>query len=257
MGLQFRLEFDGRSFNLMPDTEPIPTGRVGYPPEEHIAEAVEQLGRLVAEESGGHLFSTLRSSHYEPDTEVQTLYAVQAGGTVQTEQRTVDAETAPPPAPVSPKEYVKTALMAVGVLTVLFAISALFVDYGQVWARLVETVKPTRAEDIDVDISDLQDMVAVADKEVKGSYLVVHLERGPDYPTAMPAAWRQAADQPRRRLALEAVLRGYLRAEYFGAKEQFLGHSTLRIKALEQNRTVELRLPLSRRARLHAVRLTY
>ena len=63
----------------------------------------------------GSVFSTLRSSEFRKNEEVQSLYVVAttAGGKVevQVQSRSVDAKAVAPPQPISVKEKVKLAVM--------------------------------------------------------------------------------------------------------------------------------------------------
>jgi hypothetical protein len=152
--------------------------------------------------------------------------------------------------------------MALGVLAVLFGVSALFVDYGDLWQRFVDTVRPTNAEEIEVDATDLYDMLALGKKEAKGGALLVEVEAGESFPTDtnLQQVWQAAEGDPRRQLAVEALLRGYVRVEYFGeedGEEKFLYDSHVRVADLEEDEDALLKLPLPRRNRLHRVRLTY
>ena len=97
MGLTFNLQTDGASFSMLPDNAPVAAARLGEDPAARIAELLDELVRIFPAPERREILSTLRSAHYLPGREVQTLYAVGPDGAAQTQQRTVDAATTRPP----------------------------------------------------------------------------------------------------------------------------------------------------------------
>jgi len=102
--LKFNLEMDGNSFSILADDKPIPAEDLGPRPEERIADALGQLVKAVAAQQGRRVFSTLRSTEYLPGCEVQTIYGLGPDGTVQRSERTLQAETTPPPRRLTRRE---------------------------------------------------------------------------------------------------------------------------------------------------------
>ena len=114
LGLSFTADASGDSFSMLPDNKPASAAKLAPDPQDAIRQALEQLIGALPEKDRATVFSTLRSSEYRKGEEVQSLYAVQADGTVVFESRTVDAKTVAPVEPLTTKEKVKIGRRACG-----------------------------------------------------------------------------------------------------------------------------------------------
>ncbi|KPJ54260.1 MAG: hypothetical protein AMS16_04865 [Planctomycetes bacterium DG_58] len=262
MRLRFALEVDGNRFSLLADNTPVSAKAVGAVPSETIAEALTELLKVFPERSGSEVLSTVRSVEYRKGEEVQTLYSFTADRSVDTHQRTLKARTKAPPQPLTLKERLRLAAFGLGIALVVFAASAVFVDYGKLLRNIIEDVRPYDAAQLDVDVETFAGYFALQKKTVDRSegLLVLTLKRSKSYPKTDADLDRLLADaQPshRRRLALDAIARGYVRCECFDREHRFIGFVEKRIGSLREKETVEVSVPLPRKDRLKRVVLTY
>jgi hypothetical protein len=259
LGLNFKLDMDGNMFSLLADNAPFSASQLGPEPEGKVGEALEQLAEALSGPGPNRIFSTLRSVRYEPGEEVQAVYAMKPDGSVDVEQRSVEADTTEPAPPLSLKEKVQAGLIAVGILALVFGVTAFFVPYGQLWDRLVNTVTPTRVTEMDVDAGPLRGLLTFKPKEVKGDVLWVEVDAGEGYPAdeaALEAAWQAARTDPRMHLALESVMSGYVRCEMFDQEGKCVAIQSVRISLPEDDKPQVAGVTLPRGHRVVALRFT-
>lgn len=257
--LRFQLRIDSGSFSLLPDNQPIPAARFSGRAEDAIADALAHLLSLFAPSERPRVFSTLRSLEYRPGKEVQTLYAVGPDGRIAVQQQEVSAKTEAPPAPLSPRErYTRIALGAVAAVA-LIAASALVVDYPRLYRSLTGQ---TALLQVTTDARAFDGYFTVGQPALTpdGEALILKLSRTPEYPrndaqidAAATRAATRASTLPaatrRSELALDALLRGYVRVEQFDKDGRFLTFSTERIAPLRDQDTLTLVIPLVTRNR--------
>jgi hypothetical protein len=90
--------------------------------------------------------------------------------------------------------------------------------------------------------------------------VVLVLKRREGYPKTdeeLNARAAEVAGSVRRRLALEAVARGYIRCEYFDDEGKFIADWEMRVTDLAEKESIKVKLPLPRRTRLTRVILTW
>lgn len=262
LGLRFNLEVTGSSFSLLPDSTPVPVSRVGDAPQRSIQEALEQLFQAFSTEARSQVFSTLRSVEYRPGEEVQSLYAALPDGSVKVETRHVDAQTTAPPRPMTTGERVRAAVFVALVLLAVFGVSSLFVDWGGIVGQFANTVRPINAEQLDIQASAFEGMMTVEGIESHGSPkgIKVTLKRGEAFPLDERAAAEAIAAAPEsieRRLAVEALVRGYIVVELFDDQGAFLGAERLRIARLHDQEQIELLIEFPQRRRVSRVTMQY
>ncbi len=260
--LRFHLEIDGESFNLLADKRPIEAAELGPAPADAIAEALGELLKIFPPGAPGEVLSTLRSVEFRPGREVQTLYAVGAGGRIEARQRTVDAKTTPRPEPMTGRQKLRLALVGVLVALLVLAVSAIFVDYRALFGRIFEQIAPFDAEAVAVNAPAFGGYFAVEKKASArgGSALVLTLKRGKDFPTKAAdydRLLKRAGESLPDRLAVEALARGYVRCECFDKKGKFLDWSVHRVSGLRKNETIELTLTFARDRRPGRVDIIY
>src|ERR1051325_3706328 len=100
-GLEFNLHLDGGSFSLLADNSPHLAKQFAPDPAEIICSAVAEMLKTIPPADRGKLSSTLRSIEYRPHQEVKTLYPITPDGAIDSRQRIVEAQTQPPPPPLS------------------------------------------------------------------------------------------------------------------------------------------------------------
>lgn len=248
LGLKFNLDAGNGAFSILPDNQAVPCAKLGPAPEDGIRQAIEQLIKVLPEEDRGSVFSTLRSSEFRHNEEVQTLYAVGPGAQVQVQSRSIDARTVPPPKPVTTKEKVKLAVLGLVFAAVFFGIAMLFPPVREKFAEFIGAIKPVNIEGVPVR-DDLFKawFTAAKDEEASSSrVLVLKLTRTKAYPLtqeSLEAAYAKA-DTLAAKLALEAIARGYVRIELVDSEGVTFSSMEFRIRDLEKKESIELKVPL-------------
>ncbi len=261
-GLLFELEIDGNAFSLMPNESPIDAQKLAPDAAQTIAEAFDQLLKLFPPNAPSLPFSTLRSVEYTRGKETQTLYAVQGDRTVDYQQRTVDAVTTAPEAPLSTKERLKLAGMGLVAAVAVLGITSLFVDYGVLWQRLRSAVTPIDVEAVEVDATVFAPYITVQSitKKKGGGGLVVSLQRTAAYPRNDAAVDAMASQKDltfTEHMALQAIARGYIRCELYDEKGKYINASMLRVHALRRVAILEVKIPISASIRPARIVLRY
>lgn len=259
--LNFHMETDGGNFSILADNAATRAAGIGPEPGEVIASTLGEMLKVFPPGDRGRIYSTLRSVEYRKGHEVQTLYMIRPDGSVDPQQRMVEVNTSAAEPPMSRRERLLLGLVGVLVLLAAFGISALFVDYREVWQRVQDQTAPLSAERIEVEAGVLEPYLALEARQIgrDGASLVLTLRRRMDLsPQSLGAA---AATQPaadlEQRLALEAVARGYVRAELFAADGRFIGTTMVRIVHLRHQESATVVIPLPREPRVRRVVLGY
>jgi len=258
----FSLSFDGSSFSLLADQTPVAVEDLSPDPAARIAGALEELIKVFPPSDRGSLFSTLRSVEYRKGQAIQTVYGIGADGAVETMERTVEARTGPPRHGPSRRDKVRAGLAGLVVAVGIFLVSSVFVDYRELLSRVAESVTPLNADALKVDTGPFADYFTISKKAVgSGSQTVtLTLKRTASFPLDDEAAQKllaASADSPSRRLTVEAIVRGYVRVEFFGKDDKFLGFSTQRIAALRRAESAEIVVPIPRDPRPARIAITY
>ena len=259
--LHLHLEIDGGNFSILADNTPLRSASLGHDPAETVASALGEMLKVFPPAERGRVCSTLRSIEYRKGREVQTLFAIRPDGSIDPQQRVIEVSTMAPPTPLSRRERFLLGLGGLLVLLAAFGISAIFVDYRGAWQRLRDQATPLSAETIEVNAPVFEPWFTIGSRQTgrDGGSLVLTLRRKIDL--SLDALSTAAATQPagdlERRLALDAVARGYVRAELFAADGRFLGSTMIRIAPLHRRETMEISIPLSREPRVTRIVLTY
>jgi len=259
MGVVFHLEVTSGAFSLLPSNDPWPSQPLGDVPHESLSQALEQLLEPFPAELARRVTSTLRSSEYRKGEEVQTVY-LNDGGTIRREQRTVAAETEAPPQPISPKEIARTLAIGAVVAAALLGITSLFVDVPGLARQLIGTVRPIRADDIEIDVSAYGAFFTVEKKEVAGDALRITLRRTDKFPLtdeALQQAADEADDAIKERLAVAAIARGYVRCDIHDSDGKFVTWTTVRIAGLRDDETIVVHVPLKTNTRFRPGKIVF
>jgi hypothetical protein len=248
--LHFALEVDGATFSLLPSREPVRAAALRPDPGARLEEALRALMAALPPDVRGETYSTLHSVEVRPGQLVRCVYAVTPAGEVRREERTVAAATQPPPTPPTPRALVGRALAGLGALAVLFAISSLFVNWGDTFRGLWHQVSPLAADDVEVDATAFEGHFSVRKHAVgrESRSIVLTVTRGPRFPVRLDdappttATWREA-------LAAQAAARGWVRADLFDAKGAWIGTSDVRVAGLRDAETVEVTVTVPREPR--------
>jgi hypothetical protein len=261
MHFRFSLEIDGGSFNLLAASDAVRVADVGQDPVEALTEGMTQLLQVFPDADRGKVVSSVRSTEYRRGAEVQTVYFITPDGQVSTRQRTLDAVTEAPVAPMSAAARTKLIVTGVLVAAILFGISAIWVPYRQLFGQAVAEMTPVDIEKVAVEASAYAPYFTIEKKEYSRNPpgIVVTLKRTAAYPLKNEdynGAREKAATLPQS-LALDAIATGYIRCEYFKDKDEFASYGFVRISALRDKETIDVLLPLSREYKPQRIVLTY
>jgi hypothetical protein len=231
---------------LLPETNAVPVGPLGQQPEDAIQQALEQLAEIFPEPQRGQLFSTLRSSEFRKGEEVQTVYSI-VQGVVRRHSRTVEADTTPPPEPISTKEKVKMAAVAAGILVVVLGLSLLIPGVRSMFGEVVDVVTPFHAEEIKVEAGPYKKYfrLSLDEKRSNRTDWVMKLERTKDFPKTskdLDEAAKSAGDSVVGRMVIESLARGYVQVDLFDAEDKYLGRIDLRVADLKDKESIEGRV---------------
>jgi hypothetical protein len=262
INLQFNLEIDGNSFNLLADNKPFPAKDIEPDLTSTVSSALSELLRIFNKEERRRVFSTIRSIEYRKGVETQTLFTVGPDGEIHTRSRTAEAQTTAAPRPYTRKEKIRTGVIVGASALVAFAISALFVDYGSLFNRTFERVKTFRAAGLEVENKIFHAYFTVEKKTAVGGgkTLLLVLKRGEAFPKADSDFEQLITDSPgsiSARVTIEALARGYVRCEFYDQQGKFLSFYMQRISGLRQNQTIELNIPLPSQKRPERLIITY
>lgn len=248
--LHFTLEVDGPSFSLLPSKEPVRASALRPDPGVRVEEALAALVQTLPADVRGELYSTLHSVEVRPHQEVQSVYAITSTGAVKREERSVAADTVAPAPPLSPKALATRALAALGAVALLVGVSSFFVDWGETFRGLWHQVSPLSEDDVKVDATAFDGHFAVTKLAVgrESRSVVVTVTRGPRFPRALDDP-PPAAATLRDALAVAASARGWVRAELYDGKGEFIGASEVRVAALRDKETAELVVTVPREPR--------
>jgi hypothetical protein len=256
LGLRFNFETRDSNFSLLPENRAVSVAGLGNPPEEAVAQAIRQLVELFPPPERMRLFSTLRSSEFRPGEEVQTVYSL-AEGQTRLQSRTVDAETTPPPVPLTRKEQVKLAAMGLGLAVAFLGVAMLFPGVRAMFGQVADMVKPLDVNELKVETGPYAPYLTctVDDKQSDRSALVLQLARKKAFPLEQPAAEDAAAADASLvdRLAKENLIRGYIRAELFDADGKYVTTLQVRLSDLRSREKIEGKLPLPEKVRITRV----
>lgn len=252
-GLAFSLEIEGGSFNLMAGDEPVDVAALNGAPVETITEALRQLRKIFPADETGRVFSTLRSVEYQAGREIQTLYYVRPGGKVDARSRTISTETAAPAKPLTGGEKTRLVLAGIGVAAMVLAFAWFFLGGKRIVTDAFAGLVPLDPAQTTVDNERFKKYFTVTDKKLAhGNRLILTLKRTKGFPR--DAAGEAAAAPPpnappAKRLAFDAVARGYVRVELFDEKGEFIGFVAVRIRGLRKEGAIKIPVPFSRRRR--------
>jgi hypothetical protein len=260
--MDFDLQVDGGSFSLLADNSPRPARKFAPNPSEIISAALGEMLKTIPPGDRGKFTSTLRSVEVRPGEEVQTIYTISPEGTVDAQQRTVEARTKAPPPPLTIKERLRMGIFGLAAAVAVIAVSAVFVDYRKLWREIRDEVKTPSAEGIAVENAAFVEFFVVEKKQmtVDGKGLRLLLRRTSKFPLSekdFAAATTQPTTQPAlRRVTLDSISRGYVRCELFDGKGAFAGFVMVRIGGLREEEAIDATVGLNPELRISRVVLT-
>ena len=260
-GLHFHVQIEGSGLSVMPDAEVLDAEELSVSVEESVRSALQALVEILPEAARPNVMSTIRSIKFGRNEEVQTLYAVDAAGTVELQSRTQAAETAARPRKLTTREKLETgAFVAIAILLV-FLISSIFIDYRALLRNTLLELRPVNVEAIEVSAGPFAEFVDVANategkfrgkialKITAKERLAGFLQALEKDPVPDGISWKD-------KLAVEALARGYLHVEFYDDEGELVKHKELRVPVnlLTADDPLKIELPRDRVAR---IRLTY
>jgi hypothetical protein len=258
-GLRFSLQADAGGFDLLAVPKQLWVEEVtggDERPEEVLRAALAELLARAPERARPTLSSTLRSVEIVEGAEIHTTYDVAPDGSVEASRARRPAPTvAPRRGPAGQRKVFWVTVIVV----VIVALGA--------WSYVTRQAGPDSSELTDpnalaIEVGPLGTYLSVVDKAPgpAPASLRLTVRRTDAYPAdanALSALWRASAGSPRRRLALEALIRGYVRCEFYDAEGTWQGFSIVRIAPLSEAETIELLLRLPPDPPATRLRITY
>jgi len=180
------------------------------------------------------------------------------------QSRSIAAKTIAPPKPVSTKERVKLALIGLFLALAIFGILMLFPPVREKFAEFIGSIKPVTVESVTITTTPFGDLIKATPKEFSAGarVLIITLERGKDYPTteALLEEAYAKADTLAKKLALEAIAKGYVRVELIDVEGNIFAEGEFRIRELSTKESIELRVPVTageKKRKLERVEIRY
>lgn len=260
--LQFHVEFEGRGFSILAESKPVSVEPLGSSPDQKIADTLNNLLSIFPSGDRENVLSTVRSMEYRPKTEVQTVYVVGPGGTIQAQQRMVDAETIAPAPQLTRRDKVRLALTGVIIALLILLVSAFFVDYRQLIGHVIERAMPLDADKVQVDAKRFSKYFTVEKKTVARDRraIVLTLKRGEEFPRRDEDFDRLLGEgmAPLEvRLALEALARGYVRCECFDENGDLLKFTFHHVAGLREKEAIDVVVPIPKGERTNRIVIAY
>lgn len=256
-GLHMHLQIDGGTFNILADNQVMDAGQLGPDPVQVVSSALQEMLKIFPPGERGAVSSTLRSVEYRPGEETQTLYVIREDGKVEPQQRTARAITTPSRAPLGRRDRRRLWLTTAGAVGLVALVLVMIVNPG----ILGRHDQPVRIDPQTVTLDagrmgQYIQIVGLAAQPPDG--MVLTLRRTEHFPVdgaQLDERWR-SAESLSQRMAVEALARGYIRAELFSPDGTFYGQADLRIASLREAEQVPFRLPAPRE-RLGRIVLTW
>ena len=237
-GFPFTLECSDASFSVLPDKDPVKTGDIKGDPTDAITRLLDELLAVLPDEIRSSVFSTVRSTEYRENIEVQTLYALGLDGSIHTEQRIQEAETVKPIVPISKKEKIRLGIIAAVVVAVAGTLIYLFAPVND----LFRTTAAKVAEDLQLSDDQVKEYVvmkAVEASEGSKTKLKIQVDRGNRYPVDDKDLEKMGTEGTLLdRLVAEDISRGRMRFQWLGADDKDLGSGYIDISGLREQVTI-------------------
>jgi len=245
--LEFKLEIEGGNFSLLADNRIRPVQNVPGGLDDGLPTLLAKLLDLFPKSARGALFSTIRSVEYRKGEEAQTVYAIVAGGDLDVRQRIVKSDSAAEPESLmTPK---RLALAAIAVAATLLILQLILPGgLGGLFTRAKQNALPAKPDEIKIDASAYLGYFTARPVKVDTArngvqFLTLSISRGTNFPptlsldSAPPATWGEA-------LALQNLIKGYVRCEVYDASGLFLYDAEVRVKGLHIAEEISAFIPL-------------
>jgi hypothetical protein len=246
-GILFDLDLSGFYLSLLPLNNGSQSASLNAMPHEVIVQLLEELLELFPIEYAPQLFSTLNSREFLPSQERQSLYAIKPDGTIDVQQRTIDVQTSLPPRPLHKRIRPRVIVLGLLVATAIIGVASVFIDFRELLNGMKHRVNPVSVKQVKINAGEFERFLEVSNPipvlDTHGYHLPMTLTRKDYYPVddeSVAQAMEWAGDNLKRRLHVEALVRGRLRLEFFNGKNDFIHSAELRTAGLEQNEKAEV-----------------
>ena len=225
-GFHVDISTDGALFSVIPHSERFHPWQGKASPEETIRGALEGLLALLDEEQQRFCMSTIRSAEILPGLERQTVYTLGPGGTLQVEQRDVDAATTPPKGLQNPAQLKKTILFSAIALILAIGLTIPFVPYQQWFRRGIANITRVDPETLTLDPGPFSTWIQTHPLTQAPNRSALRLYFDFD-PTDIERGWREQTDLSVT-LAAEDLIRGRLNVEIRDIEGKLLHRAQVR-----------------------------
>jgi hypothetical protein len=240
---------------VLPDKEPVAVYRLGNDATKAITDALNELMAVLPDSMKGGVLSTIRSIEYRPGLEVQTIYAVGIDGTIQTEDRILEAQTVKPPHRLTRKEKIRLGI--IGGVVAAIAVVALVLVFPYAYRKLFRPSSEKIAESLKVETGPYANIISVG--KIKGdgkSSIKLELKRGKDWPENIEALEKMGTEGTfNQRLDAEDIARGRLLYAWFDKDDKPVGRGYIDITELWKNESTEASLSLPQEGRPASLKL--
>ena len=261
LNLNFDLQIEGGSFNLLAEGDPISVRELpDNNPVQQVKNLLEQLLELLPDRSPSSIYSTLRGIEYRDGHSIQTVFRIRPGNQVDTMERTVEEITiSPERVSWSGSRLVQASVAGFITLVIALFVLSFFYDYGNLLAKGLRNLTPLSADEIKIQNDTFHPYFSVEKEEITtDGMLVLTLTRKSRLPVSnAPEAKEPPTAVTSDQLIQQRLRTGYVRVEMFDRKDRFLTHQMVRIKPLRKNEKMTLRLLLPERPRPRAIEFTY
>lgn len=261
LNLNFDLQIEGGSFNLLAEGDPISVRELpDNNPVQQVKNLLEQLLELLPDRSPSSIYSTLRGIEYRDGHSIQTVFRIRPGNQVDTMERTVEENTiSPERVSWSGSRLVQASVAGFITLVIALFVLSFFYDYGNLLAKGLRNLTPLSADEIKIQNDTFHPYFSVEKEEITtDGMLVLTLTRKSRLPVSnAPEAKEPPTAVTSDQLIQQRLRTGYVRVEMFDRKDRFLTHQMVRIKPLRKNEKMTLRLLLPERPRPRAIEFTY
>ncbi|MCC5849086.1 MAG: hypothetical protein JJU29_13450 [Verrucomicrobia bacterium] len=226
MGFYVDVSTDGSLFSVIPHSESFQPWRGKACPDETIRGALESLLGLLDSDQQRFCMSTIRSAEILPGMERQTVYTLGPGGTLQVEQRDVDASTVKPKGLQNPAQLKKNILYAALALILIIGITVPFVPYKAWFQRGLANITRVSPETLVIDTGPFSAWIQTHPLEwnQNGSAYRLFFDFDPD---RIQRTWRDQSDLSAT-LAAEDLIRGRLQIEIRDVEGNLLQRTQIR-----------------------------
>ncbi|MCP4180113.1 MAG: hypothetical protein GY756_20305 [bacterium] len=256
--LKFYLETSGNSFSILADNNPINLMDFTGDFSSLINNVIEELIKIFPDNSKNKIFSTIRSTEYEQNLEIQSLYNISNNGLIDIQTREIETNTIEQEKPLTLKNKIIISSFGVFAFITLILISSLFVDYKSFMTNLKKEVIPLNVENIIID-NGFSSFLNIINIEKTTGNLIITLKRSDNFPINDKDFDKLILENKslKDKITIESIYKGYIIYEYFDDEDHFIFSDRIRISGLKDNNIIMTTLFYDLNIKPSKIRLTY